>query len=77
MLRRRRTVQQQVPNVSQFRSIQQSNPRGKDDTPAPHSGASAEIIAFRQTDLATVLETVRVLRMLNDRHVLDNFNRAS
>ena len=33
------------------------------------------VYAFRGVSLRTVLETVRVLRLVNDQHILDQYNR--
>lgn len=42
----------------------------------PHERRAGELIAMRHLDLETVIETVRVLRTLEDQSVLDCFNRA-
>lgn len=42
------------------------------DTPG-----AARIVAFRHVDLGVVVETVRVLRLIDDSTLLDTFNRRT
>lgn len=43
---------------------------------APREERAGELVAMRHLDLETVIETIRVLRTLEDQSVLDCFNRA-
>lgn len=42
------------------------------DTRAESGG---KIVPYKRTHVPTVVETVRVLRMMNDKSLLDNFNQ--
>lgn len=43
----------------------------------PVAPEAARIIPFRHVDLGMVVETVRVLRLIDDRTLLDTFNRRT
>lgn len=38
---------------------------------------SREVVAMRHIDLDTVIETVRVLRLMDDRSLLDKYNQRN
>lgn len=56
-------------------------PESRSDGPSAPAAAGAEdgarIVAFRHVDVGMVVETVRVLRLIDDRTLLDTFNRRT
>ena len=56
-------------------------PESSADGPSAPAAAvvqdGARIIAFRHVDVGMVVETVRVLRLIDDRTLLDTFNRRT
>lgn len=47
------------------------------DAASTSAQGGARIVAFRHVDVGMVVETVRVLRLIDDRTLLDTFNRRT